>query len=375
MKIGKTGKVRLTVLTLLLIFITWEAAMHQIKGGGPDGAPSIHALCPYGGLESLYTIFTSGTFIDKIYAGTLGLFIVTVVLALLFNRGFCGWLCPFGALQEWLGKLGGKILPRKMILPAKLDRVLRYLKYPVLALTLILSWRTASMWVSPYDPWAAYGHLGEGFSSLWKEFTIGTVLLAVTVIGSFFYDRFFCKYLCPMGEFLGLFSRISLTGIRRDKEKCIDCNLCTSACPMNIDVARIEKTGHSECINCQDCTSVCPSKGALENRFLNRFPIKPLTTGLLILAVFSAGLGILRISGRDSFLPAPIDETTVIVEIENLKGYMTIAEISTVTGIPLDEVYRRMNIPENTPSATPMKEMGDYLPGFDFHEAREKLAE
>ena len=375
MKNQKTGKVRLAVLSLMLIFITYEAVMHQIKGGGPEGAPSIHALCPYGGLESLYTIFSSGTFIDKIYSGTLGLFIITALLALLFNRGFCGWLCPFGALQELLGKLGGKVFLRKMTMPVHIDRILRYLKYPVLVFTLILSWKTASMWVSPYDPWAAYGHLGEGISSLWTEFTIGTILLAVTLIGSFFYNRFFCKYLCPMGGFLGLFSLISLSRIRRDKEKCMNCNLCSLACPMNIDVATAEKVGQSECINCQECTSVCSSQGTLENRFINRFPIKPLTMGLLILTVFAAGLGIIRISGSDSFLPAAIDETTVIVDVDNLKGYMTIAEISSLTGIPLEEVYRRMEIPEYTPSGTPMKEIGEYLPEFEFHKARETLAE
>jgi polyferredoxin len=202
-------KTRLLILAVIVVFISDEAYMHQVKGGGPDGSPSIHALCPYGGLESLYTVFTSGTFIDKIYSGTLVLFLVSVITALFFRRGFCGWICPLGGLQEFIARLGRKIMGRQLVMPIKVDKILRYLKYVVLVVTAVFAWKTATMWMSPYDPWAAYGHLGEGLPAVWKEFSIGFIILIVTFIGSFFYDRFFCKYLCPMGGFLGLISKLS----------------------------------------------------------------------------------------------------------------------------------------------------------------------
>lgn len=63
--------------------------------------PSIHALCPYGGLESFYGAFTSGTFIQKIFSGTLVLFVISIILAIIFRRGFRGLICPFGAIQEF----------------------------------------------------------------------------------------------------------------------------------------------------------------------------------------------------------------------------------------------------------------------------------
>jgi len=349
--------------------------MHQVKGGGPDGSPSIHALCPYGGLESLYSLFTEGSLIDKIYGGTIVLFILSVVTALLFRRAFCGWICPLGGIQEFMGRIGRKIMGHQLIVPKNVDRYLRYLKYPVLIITVYFSWKTASMWVSPYDPWAAYGHLGEGLSNVWNEFTIGFIILIVSLAGSIVYDRFFCKYLCPMGAFLGVLSKVSPLIIKRDKDLCIDCNLCTKACPMNIAVARLNSVQSAECINCQECTSVCPKDGALTNRisFMNKRGIKPAVIGLLALTVYFGGIGVAKISGQYNLLPDPITSETAQGDVDSLKGYMTIREISVVLNMPLDDVYRKMGIPENISSDTPAKELGQYIPDFDFHTAREGL--
>ena len=368
---------RLTVLGLFTLYITFEAYMHQVKGGGPDGSASIHALCPYGGLESLYAIFTAGSMIDKIYAGTFVLFAVTLVLAVVFRRAFCGWICPFGGMQEFLGRLGKKIMGRQLVMPVKADKALRYVKYFVLTLTVLVAWKTATLWMSPYDPWAAYGHFGEGFTALWGEFLVGTILLIVTIAGSFLYDRFFCKYLCPMGGFFAIVSKISPFRISRDSDVCISCNLCTKVCPMNIDVAKVDTITHAECINCQECTAVCPKDGALENRFSfkKKLSISPVKVGLIVLIIYFGGIGVSALGGLYTLLPGPVTAETTVADIDELKGYMTLSEISSLTGVSLDEVYRKMEIPENVPSSTPAKDLGSIIPGFDFHTAREKLTE
>ena len=368
---------RLTVLGLSTLYITFEAYMHQVKGGGPDGSASIHALCPYGGLESLYAIFTAGSMIDKIYAGTFVLFAVTLVLAVVFRRAFCGWICPFGGIQEFLGRMGKKIMGRQLVMPVKADKALRYVKYFVLTLTVLVAWKTATLWMSPYDPWAAYGHLSEGFTALWGEFLVGTILLIVTIAGSFLYDRFFCKYLCPMGGFFAIVSKISPFRISRDSDVCISCNLCTKVCPMNIDVAKVDTITHAECINCQECTAVCPKDGALENRFSfkKKLSISPVKVGLIVLIIYFGGIGVSALGGFYTLLPGPVTAETTVADIDELKGYMTLSEISSLTGVSLDEVYRKMEIPENVPSSTPAKDIGSIIPGFDFHTAREKLTE
>ena len=375
MKTKGLTKTRLLILSVIVLFITYEAYMHQVKGGGPEGSPSIHALCPYGGLESLYTVFTTGSMIDKIYSGTFVLFFVSILTAVFFRRGFCGWICPLGGLQEFFGRIGRKVIGKQFVMPHKADKYLRYLKYVALAATTGLAWKTSSMWVSPYDPWAAYGHLGEGIPAVWNEFTIGFIILILSFTGSFFYDRFFCKYLCPMGGFLGLIAKVSPFKIQRDSDVCINCNLCTKACAMNIDVAKAAAVESMECINCQECTAVCPKEGALNNTvsFNKSLRIKPLVIGGAILFLYFGGIGIARVTGFYQLLPQPIEAGLIITDVESLKGFMTLSEISASLGMSLDEVYRRMEIPENIPSSTTVKELSGFIPGFDFHEARNLL--
>lgn len=96
--------IRWVLLASLLIWVTYESVMHQVLGGGKS--PSIHALCPYGALESLYALMFSGTYIQKIYSGTLIILGITLIIAILFRRSFCGLLCPLGALQELFARAG-----------------------------------------------------------------------------------------------------------------------------------------------------------------------------------------------------------------------------------------------------------------------------
>ncbi|MGL1892262.1 MAG: 4Fe-4S binding protein [Spirochaetaceae bacterium] len=375
MKTKIVTKIRLSLLAAFIIFISYEAYMHQVKGGGPDGSPSIHALCPYGGLESLYTIFTTGDLLSKIYTGTLVLFVVSIILAIIFRRTFCAWICPLGGIQEFLGRLGKKVMGKQLVMPKKIDKALRYLKYPILAITTIFAWTTATLWMSPYDPWAAYGHLGEGISAVWSEFPIGFIILLITFIGSFLYDRFFCKYLCPMGGFLGLISKISPFKIKREKDICIDCDLCSKACFMNIEVAKLDEVTSMECINCQECTIACPKEGALNNKMgsKGKLNINPLTIGVVTLIIYFGGIGISSLIGQFKLLPNPIDSSSEVVDASELKGYMTLLDIAIAMNLSLEELYEKMEIPNNISSEIPMKEMKDHIPGFDFHEAKDTL--
>lgn len=111
-----TVKIIKWVISLsILIFVTIQAYLHQVLGGAK--APSIHALCPYGGLEAAYTLFSQGKLIDKIFSGTLVLFVAIIILTLLFRNFFCGTICPFGTLQALFGWLGKKIFKKRYELP------------------------------------------------------------------------------------------------------------------------------------------------------------------------------------------------------------------------------------------------------------------
>ncbi len=366
---SKMKFIRWGLLALFLLVITAEGYLHQVKGG--NKAASIHALCPYGGLESLYSLIGSGTFIQKIFSGTMVILALTIIIALLFRRSFCGLLCPFGALQEFFGLLGKTIFKRRLTLPQKLDRYLRYLKYAVLLITLFYAWKTAGLWISPYDPWAAYAHLSEGISSLVSENLVGFILLIITIVGSILYDRFFCKYLCPMGALYGIISKVSPYRIIRNEEKCVNCSLCNENCPMNIDVANSKHITSSECINCQLCILSCPKKGCLETRQAKK-PLSSSFVMTLVIVIFFSGIMISKSVGIYNTVPEPIPAGKTI-SIDEIRGYMTLKEVANGLKIDLKDLYKKLNISEDVPEDTKFKEVRNFAPGFSDENAKEIL--
>lgn len=357
------------LLALFTILITYASYLHISIGGGK--APSIHALCPFGGLESLYQVFTTGSFISKIFAGTLILFGITVVLALLFRRSFCGLICPLGAIQEFFAKIGHKIFKRRWIMPKKIDRPLRYLKYIVLLITIFYAWKTAGLWMSPYDPWSAYGHLSEGVVSVWEESAVGLILLVITIIGSLLYDRFFCKYICPMGAVYGLLGKASPFKVVRNEDTCINCGKCSKVCPMNIDVQHSIEVKNAECINCQTCVLNCPKAGSLESKEGSK-SLKPIVIIALVMAVFFGSIFAAQAAGVYTLLPEQLKAGETI-NFDEIKGYMTIKDAAQATNIDLHEFYKMFKIPESIPAETMMKEIGKTVPGYEFGDVKESL--
>jgi len=360
---------RWVILGFFLIAVTREAYLHQVLGGGVS--PSIHALCPYGALETFYSLIFTGTFIQKIFSGTMILLGITLVLVIIFRRSFCGLICPFGALQEFFALIGRKIFHKRFIMPARIDKPLRYLKYVVLVVTIYFAWKTAGLWMDPYDPWAAYGHITAGYESLITEYLIGTITLVIILVGSMLYDRFFCKYLCPMGAVYGIVSKISPSKIVRDKDKCINCNICSNSCPMNIDVAKADKVTDIECISCQACVLSCPKAGALEYKTGEK-TLKTLTVIIIVVGLFGAGVFISKTVGIFQVTQPKVTAESEI-NVDDIKGYMTIKDVSIGTKIELKEVYKKLGIPETVQEDTKLKEVSNFVEGFEVDVAKEKL--
>lgn len=361
---------RLLVLVGLLLFVTYESYMHQVLGGGK--APSVHALCPYGALESLYALLFTGGLIQKIYTGTLVLAVLTIVLALLFRRSFCGLLCPFGALQELFSMIGRKIFSRRLTVPAQIDRPLRYLKYLILPLTVGMAWVYGELWMAPYDPYSAYSHLSS-FSDAVQEdplAIIGFALLAVTLAGSFLYDRFFCKYLCPVGAFYGLVGKLSPTRIVRNEASCVHCKACSRACPVNINVHQADKVTDMECINCNECVTACPKKKTLEIR-TGAKALHPIVILLMTAGLFFGTVWVAQATNSFETIPSPLKEGQII-PVSSVKGYYTIEETATAIGWSLMEVYEKMGIPTSVSKNTKMKDISKTVPGFSFDGAKSK---
>ena len=189
-----------------------------------------------------------------------------ILLGVLLGRFICGFLCPFGWLQDLLHKVPGKKLSTKKLKP------LTHLKYVVLLLTVILLPALVVNDVGMGDPFFCkyicpqgvlegaipLAAVDQGIRSAlgalfnWKL----AVLIAIVLLAVVFY-RPFCKWICPLGAFYGLMNKVSLLGIKVDQHKCISCGTCAAACKM--DVAITESPNSTECIRCSKCISACPT--------------------------------------------------------------------------------------------------------------------
>jgi ferredoxin len=366
-KLAKIQALRRIILGITLIGMTVLTVLHQKSAA----YPSIDALDPFGGLETMMKYVAGGEFIKKIEPGNIVLFGAIVVLGIVLSRFFCGWLCAFGALQGVFGALGKKLFGRRFVVPAKLDKVLRYAKYVALAAIVFLTWRAGELVIRPYDPLAAYGHLAAGFSALWAEFAVGLVLLVATLLFSMLYERAFCKYLCPLGAFNAILSRVPLLRIKRIESTCISCSKCDRSCPMNIEVSKAQTIGSSECIACMECVTACPTK---KGTLATTLGGKALKTGAVVaigLAIYVAAAAVGQAAGMLRFTAPSLKEMSAAkpLAVEDIKGSSTYGQVAEAFGLELSDIYRALGVDgTKLGSETMIKDTGKVL-GIEGFEA------
>jgi ferredoxin-type protein NapH len=228
--------------------------------------PGALGACPIGSLQA---IAGSAKFNFSFYVfGLIALF------GILLGRFFCGYLCPFGLLQDLLHK----IPTPKIKVPAKLNRILSFGKYVMLIGVVMLLPFIARNSFGMSDPYfckyvCPVGTIGGGIPLvvlnpamreaagslfIWKV----TLAIAILVLSVFLY-RVFCRYLCPLGAFYGILQPVSFYRFKIN-DKCIDCGKCARVCKMGVDP--VKSPNSPECIRCRDCIRECPT-GAIESCF------------------------------------------------------------------------------------------------------------
>ena len=266
----KKVKIRTWIQLILFILIALIAVNHTLAESGRGipflGSASLHAVCPFGGVVSLYNLVTAGTFVKKTHESSLVLMYIIFASALLMGPLFCGWICPMGTFQEWIGKIGRKIFKKKYnrFIPYSFDKYLRYLRYGVLAWVVYMTAVSGKLIFQDFDPYYTLFQFWTGEVAI-----TGFLTLGVVIILSLFVERPFCKYACPYGAVLGVFNLFRIIPLRRNPNTCIDCKLCDRVCPMNITVSKTGKVINHQCISCYECTSddgVCPVPETMEFR-------------------------------------------------------------------------------------------------------------
>lgn len=219
--------------------------------------PGAVGACPLGSFQGSFSADRSTLF----YVGG-----ILLLYSILFGRMICGWLCPFGLVQELLHKI-----PTPKLKKSPATRVLSYLKYVILVFFVLIVPIMYAMRNTPLPAFCKYicpaGTLEGGigllsnavnnsyFSMLGPLFTWKFMLMVSILVGSVFIFRLFCRFICPLGALYGLFNKLSVFGVKVENSKCTNCGLCLNHCKVDI-----KEVGDQECISCGECIGVCPTK-------------------------------------------------------------------------------------------------------------------
>lgn len=200
-----------------------------------------------------------GLLIAGLYMNLRMVLIILLPVSLLFGNFFCGWACPYGAVQELMGDIGSKIFKKKFKMPRKIQKYLQYLRY---VLFVILMIGILDFILSPTNGYGTFmSVVSERMTTVASATALGIMIFYLVL--SMFFERAFCNYLCTEAAKYGVLSMTRIFSIKRDEDSCVNCRKCDKACPMNIEVSVHDQVRNGQCINCMKCIQVCPVEGTL----------------------------------------------------------------------------------------------------------------
>ena len=217
--------------------------------------------------------------------------IIIIPITIILGRFFCGWLCTFGAINDFIYIISNKIFKTKFKVNEKVDSILKYLKYIILLFIIGVIWTSGNTAFDSYSPWDAFAQI-DNISVVIAEYTGGFIILALIAVGAVFIERFFCRYICPLGAVFAILSKARILKIKKFRDKCGSCRICTNNCSMGIKLYEVDKVTSGECINCFKCVDVCPRKNTKVNILGEN--VNPLLPSAIAIAAFT---GVNALSG------------------------------------------------------------------------------
>ncbi|BDQ33863.1 4Fe-4S binding protein [Pseudodesulfovibrio portus] len=240
-------------------FVAWVSGRSETFTSKPG---AVEGFLPISALMGFRHLLITGRW-DPVHPAGLAIFISILVMAFLFRKAFCGYICPVGFLSGLLERAGRR-MHLALIPPKWIDLPLTGVKYLLLG--------GFCFAVFSMDPRSLEAFLTGPYNmtadARMLQFFLAPSTLSLTVIGllaaiSLVVRNFWCRYLCPYGALLGIISLLGPTSVKRDAASCVDCGKCTRRCPSGIKVQEKSVVRSPECIGCGECVGACPVDGCL----------------------------------------------------------------------------------------------------------------
>jgi len=275
-------------------FVLWATGASEVFVPRPA---SVEAFLPIAALMGLRRLLQTGVW-DMVHPAALAILLAAMVTALVLRKGFCGYVCPVGLISGLLNTLGRRLSLSRVPGPwaARLLSVPKYLALGFFVYTVFIGMDLAAIEefaAGPYN-YVADARMLRFFQS--PSRTTLVALAALLVLGTVL-RSFWCRYLCPYGALLGLFSFFSPLKIRRDTHTCVDCGKCAQACPSRLPVDRKAAISSPECTGCLSCEAACPTRSLAMAPPGGRDLLAGWRFPLLVVALFALGVGTGMISG------------------------------------------------------------------------------
>ncbi len=258
----------------------WKAPIYQgpvkricFPGLNCYSCPAASMACPLGSIQNFLASFRTNLQAGILHPGTYVIGSMGLVGSVV-GRMPCGWICPFGLIQEWLNRVP---LPR-----IGLWRPLRWLRYVFLVVFVVLmplfvvdALGYGSTWFCKLV--CPAGTLEAGLPLVWLEkglraavgwlFAWKLLVLLLIIFWSMVTSRPFCRVICPLGLFFGLFNRASWLRLRFLADRCVRCKACARVCPTGVlFFDGTDDINSTMCIRCLRCVSICPA-GSVKAEF------------------------------------------------------------------------------------------------------------
>ena len=270
---GRTDRYRAVLFVTYSVAFVIAFVSHLVEARGSmalteanmiEGeTPFCHVVIPMTLIPAALTktIIFPGS-ITGTHASIAGMFVLWIGASLALGRGFCGWACFFGGLEDGFSRLLKKPLI-KGIRPCW-----SYLPYAVLLAVVLIAAISLSptycMWLCPFKTVTEYVQVTSVKIAIQTAIFLSLFLGLVIVLPILTRRRTQCSFLCPFGAFQSFTNKVNAFDIRIDPDRCVKCGLCTKSCPtFSIDEASIKKgTTRLSCMKCGKCVDTCP-KGAI----------------------------------------------------------------------------------------------------------------